>query len=126
MTPEVEFNGQTIMVSVGGLLAEINAKKICFAHLGCKVLYTIENVPPNLKTYWDTKFGSHKAWANKLDSKGRLARTLQKAIEQCGLSGLTLWDTMRTGSDYWRPGKLLTESVIRSLPLHFILTLFIV
>lgn len=23
---------------------------------------------------------------------------------------MTLWDTMRTGSDYWRPGKLLTES----------------
>ncbi len=92
MNPEIEFDGKTVMVSFGGLLAEINAKKISFAHLGCKVLGTIENVPPNLAAYWDSKFGSHKTWASKLDSKGRLARTLQKVVEQSGLNGLTLWE----------------------------------
>lgn len=77
-----------IDLSMGDLKASIgNIEKITFAHLGCK----LRKVP------------------KKVSATQQLADTLSKAIDMEGLTGTDLWDTMRKGSDYWRPGKLLSD-----------------
>jgi len=41
----------------------------------------------------------------------RLGTVLAQAVESSSLAGIALWDTMRKGSDYWRPGKFLSAAV---------------
>lgn len=111
MKPIIEFGTKTIVVSYNNLIAEVNSSAIRFCHFGCKVLGTLENIPDELKTTWDKEFGERKSWANKNEPKQKLAKSLLLALKEANLTSLTLWDTMRTGSDYWRPGKLLTDTV---------------
>lgn len=116
MRPTIEFDGETVTVRYKNLTAKMNCSTIYFCHFGCKILGTIENkkqgkvIPEQLKVEWDQKFGKRKAWADK-DTKRKLAKSLVLALQQANLSGITLWDTMRKGCDYWRPGKLITETV---------------
>jgi len=81
-------------------------------------LSTIEKIPPELKNQWDQKFGKH--WKSKKESKKKLAVALEDAIQKSGQNGAVLWDTMRSGSDYWRPGKLLLEVVEEMNPRYTI------
>jgi hypothetical protein len=105
--PIIESSANSINLSWDGVIAEIPKTGVCIAHLGCKQLHTIENVPVDLKEYWDRKIGP--AWRNKKDATGKLAHAFRDAIKASNLQGAVLWDTMRNGSDYWRPGKLLSQ-----------------
>ncbi len=107
MKPIIESSAHSINLSWDGLHAEIPKTGVCIAHMGCKQLHTIENVPVDLKEYWDRKIGP--AWRNKKDATGKLGLALREAINASNLQGAVLWDTMRNGSDYWRPGKLLSQ-----------------
>ena len=80
------------------------------AHFGCKVLGNLkEPAPPAVMAAWDRKFGSRNEWRKKQKATDALAETLRKAAVEAGFSAITLWDTMRNGSDYWRPGNLLSK-----------------
>jgi len=114
MKPIIESSPNSINLSWDGVLAEIPKIGVCIAHLGCKQLHTIENVPTDLKEYWDRKIGP--AWRNKKDATGKLAHALRDAIKASNLQGADLWDTMRNGSDYWRPGRLLSQAAVLLSP----------
>jgi hypothetical protein len=80
--------------------------RVILAHMGCKLLGTVK-VPADLAAEWDRDLPRN--WRSKKNPKERLARSLCDAAGMSGLGGVELWDTMRRGSDYWRPGKLLTD-----------------
>jgi hypothetical protein len=85
-------------------------QQLALAHFGCMVLGKLKgSVPPDIKAKWDCKFGNRKAWSCTTDATARLARALHQAAVDAGYPALTLWDTMRKGSDYWRPGNLLSK-----------------
>ena len=85
--------------------------KIYIGHLGCKLLGTLPTIPKSLALQWNQEFGGSSLWKSKDASKKKLAQSLHHALELANLEGAVLWDTMRSGSDYWRPGKLLLDSV---------------
>ena len=109
MELEIKVLDDKFHVTWHNISAQISTSNICIGHLGCKLLSTINNIPPKLISHWDQKIGKH--WKSKKDSKSKLAMALEKAIQDSGQNGAILWDTMRTGSDYWRPGKLLSDVV---------------
>lgn len=50
-------------------------------------------------------------WKLSSDVTFMLGQALAKLIKSSEIKGLKLIDTMRTGSDYWRPGNVLTNAV---------------
>ncbi|WP_295398873.1 hypothetical protein [uncultured Thiocystis sp.] len=107
----VEVRNDRIHARWGQTSAEIDAGRVCIGHLGCKLLGTLkQHVPPHLAEQWDQEFGRAQ-WRSTQNAKPKLATSLEMAIDLSGMKGAVFWDTMRTGSDYWRPGKLLTEAV---------------
>jgi len=92
---------------------------VSLAHFGCKVLGNLkEPVPAAIMESWDQHFGSRKAWKQGSRAVEALSETLHKAAVEAGFRSLTLWDTMRTGSDFWRPGKLLSEAASLMVSQH--------
>ncbi|MFC1634034.1 hypothetical protein ACFL5Z_04270 [Planctomycetota bacterium] len=100
---------ETLCLTWNAVKAQINISEIKLAHMGCKLLGTLTNIPHDLQSQWNHEFGGN--WKSKKDSKLKLARALQDALNQSQMNGAVLWDTMRTGSDYWRPGKLILDTV---------------
>lgn len=92
-------------------VAEVDGSRIYIGHLGCKLLGTLAEIPQHLALKWNQEWDGSSRWKSKNDSKKKLAQSLNKALEIANLEGAVLWDTMRSGSDYWRPGKLLLDSV---------------
>lgn len=120
----IETQNGNILVSWGSIIAEVKMKDISIGHFGCKLLGTLPEVPQNLAIEWDRRFsllGCKWSWKSKIDSKKNLADTLAMAIGHSQMSGAVLWDTMRKGSDYWRPGKLLLDTV-EMIPPQFIIS----
>ncbi|MGO9109718.1 MAG: hypothetical protein ACLP9L_10830, partial [Thermoguttaceae bacterium] len=84
----------------------------------CKLLGTLLDdsrknswsFPSDLAAGWDK---ARPYWRDKKDAVPRLANALLTATNESGLNGLVLVDTMRKGSDYWRPGNLLTQTADR-------------
>jgi hypothetical protein len=72
-------------------------------------------IPTPVADSWDREFG-RSCWRNDKDVTDRVARSLVNAMREANLDGLSLWDTMRNGSDYWRPGNLLLKvaNIIRA------------
>jgi hypothetical protein len=108
MLPGISIGDTALEVRWGSLTARVDRSKVRFAHLGCMLLGTIKQVPAELGAHWDERFG--RAWKNKKDATERLARSLAVTAEQAQAKGIVLWDTMWQGSDYWRPGNLLTKT----------------
>ena len=109
MDIEITRNDEYLSVSWNATSAQLHVSDFQLGHMGCKLLGTLTTVPQNLSRQWDESFGRN--WRNKRDSKLRLSRALEDALRESQLTGAVLWDTMRTGSDYWRPGKLLLDCV---------------
>jgi hypothetical protein len=66
-------------------------------------------LPAEVLALWDRK---DPQW-RRAGAKGathRVGRALHHAVGRARANGVDLWDTMRGGSDYWRPGKLLSEA----------------
>jgi len=100
---------ENLCLSWNCVSAKVNVSEIKLAHMGCKLLGTLTNIPQHLESQWNDEFGRN--WKSKKDSKRKLAMALQDVLDQSQMSGAVLWDTMRTGSDYWRPGKLILDTV---------------
>ena len=98
-----------LCVSWNSVSAQVHVSQIRLGHMGCKLLGTLTDVPRTLQTQWDEEFG--RIWKSKKDSKAKLSKALYDALCRSEMDSAVLWDTMRTGSDYWRPGKLILESV---------------
>ena len=119
--PQFELHADSVSLTWRNGKAEIPVDQIFLAHFGCRLLGTLatkdkklisdgEGLTQEQMANWDAKFGNRPAWRDAKDSVGRLAETLRKAAVSARCKSVTLWDTMRRGSDYWRPGKLLTDA----------------
>ena len=99
------------------------------AHFGCRLPGCLRKkdqgqdpaVPRQspLDRTWTEAYGGD--WARTEDATGKLGRGLTQAANLAEASGVVLYDTMRKGSDYWRPGNLLTlaAQVVRdNVPHH--------
>jgi hypothetical protein len=117
--------GSGLTAQSGGLTAALPAgSPVRLAHFGCSLLGNLRKTQKDRKTgitppplvprgspldvLWSRGIGPR--WASTDDATGRLGRELAQAAQLAGVSGLILWDTMRNGSDYWRPGNLLTKA----------------
>ena len=118
MAVQITITANDITAIYEGTVASVPGKNLCFAHFGCKLLATLLKdfkdkswpFPGELAAAWNK---ARPRWRDKKDAVVRLADALRTATDACGLHGLVLLDTMRKGSDYWRPGKLLTDTVDR-------------
>jgi hypothetical protein len=113
MLPIIAKDGANIEARWGTLHARLDGSAVRFAHAGLMLLGKIkkkvrENAPDHAAA-WEEAFGP--AWKDDKEAKPKLAASLADTMKQAGVGGLVLWDTMRNGSDYWRPGNLLTEAV---------------
>ena len=109
MIVKIVKSDEYLSVSWNAASARVDVSEIQLGHMGCKLLGTLTSVPQNIADQWNEEFG--RIWKNKKDSKLRLSKALQDALEKSQMEGAVLWDTMRSGSDYWRPGKLILDSV---------------
>jgi hypothetical protein len=109
--PRLSFSSTELQVTWGGLTARVEGSEVQFGHLGCKMLGTIKDQVKraSLLDQWNVQLGRN--WKDTTDSTKRLGKTLAVTTGQASVQGLVLYDTMRKGSDYWRPGQLLTEAV---------------
>ena len=117
--------GERLVVSDGDLRASA-APPVSFGHLGCRTLGKVledrkgaqkdaltagktppPDLPPELIAEWDRKM---PGWRKSKSATGDVGRALREAQVASRTKGLELWDTMRGGSDYWRPGKLLSDA----------------
>lgn len=124
---KIEVNQGTVVVSDGGLVAEARSP-LWFGHLGCKRLATVKKdradarkkardkgqvepaeIPAAIFTAWDR---ACPGWASpKAGAAEGAGDALARGLAVSGASSIELWDTMRSGSDYWRPGALLSQAV---------------
>lgn len=94
--------GDGIEVVDRNVVACCRREPVVLAHCGCKLLGTLAGAgPANVAATWDVAF---PGWRAKRGAQGRLAATILRAVRRADLSGVELWDTMREGSGYWRPG----------------------
>jgi hypothetical protein len=111
---------ESVSFRLGGRHATWNSTTIPIAHMGCKTLAKLlepykGDTKKTVRARFDQLFPA--GWDNPNDGKRRLATAIAQSVEMthrsyppdCHLQGAVFWDTMRKGSDYWRPGKLLTE-----------------
>lgn len=112
MKPKFEIKDQLIILQWESITTSVNLSDLCMGHFGCKLLGTLKSIPVNLASTLP------KGWKSTKDAKLKLSQSLQVTLGMSKLEGAVLWDTMRTGSDYWRPGKLLLDAV-EMLPPEF-------
>ena len=118
MSVEITVGANEIRAIYEDTVASVPGKNLCFAHFGCKLQATLLEdfkrkswpFPGELAAAWNK---ARPGWRDKKNAVPRLADALCTATEACGLHGLVLLDTMRNGSDYWRPGKFLTQTADR-------------
>lgn len=113
----------------GDIVARTSANGVRFAHLGCRCLKAVVDdrkraqlharkqgrpVPPDVPLAvidtWTHKIPHWKTAGSKTAAEN-VGRALEAAMLASGARGLDLWDTMRRGSDYWRPGALLSDAL---------------
>jgi len=118
-----------ISLTWDGVSVRLPSSSVVIAHMGCKLLGSIADDMKKLSRRNDMPLSPHEQetlrsfteLADKLDAShgrdwrrnegapGRVAEVLEKAVRGVGLKGAVLYDTMRKGSDYWRPGNLLLK-----------------
>ena len=97
---------------------------IKIADLGCKQLGTLRSakttdpvskkklpkytISPELQALWATKIGP--IWRDNKEAQLKLGEAFFNTAKENNLKGFALIDTMRKGSDYWRPGNLISRS----------------
>lgn len=96
----------------GGLVAEVPHAQVRFAHMGCMLLGKVHDkkqpLPEEVVEEFVRRHGPK--WHKTEDATGQLGATLGSAARASGLTGLVLIDTMRNGSDAWRPGAFLSAA----------------
>jgi hypothetical protein len=114
----IEWQYPTAQFSDERLTATVSSGTIRIAHLGCKLAKTClsmrKDAPSRyaeIELYLNRKYGSKRTWNTSESSTELLGRSLAGLQHASGAKGLQLMDTMRNGSDYWRPGNLLSAAV---------------
>jgi hypothetical protein len=131
----IRHTGESLELSDGALKASV-AAPVRFGHLGCRTLGKVledrraeqraarkqgirplPDLPDSLLAHWDREVpGWRKGTGAAKDAGG----AFRQAVAVSHARGLELWDTMRVGSDYWRPGKLLTQAVeLAAVPVEY-------
>ncbi len=108
--PVLTLTDGLMTVVHGGLRATVAPDRVAVAHLGGRSLGSsrIAELPEGLVAAMDRKYG-RSVWRNKKDWMARVGRAVAAAVERAGLESAVLVDTMRKGSDYYRPGNLLSR-----------------
>jgi hypothetical protein len=119
MKADVVLRCPVAEVRVGGLVAHVQSPVIRLGHMGCKLLGTLPKefkarkvpFPEQVARDWDQRFGTRSAWAKTDQACARLGAALAGTLQLAGCTAVELWDTMRNGSDAWRPGGFVTRAV---------------
>ncbi len=113
----IEWNRPIAKLIRGQLSATVSSGVIRFAHLGCKLpdsSLPLKKILPaeyaKVESLLDGLYGSRSQWKRKEPSTLLLGQTLQRLIQATGAEGIHLIETMRKGSDHWRPGRLITDA----------------
>lgn len=118
MTLDMQIHVDRIEVRWGSLVGSVERKALALAHLGTPLELPRQDVPEDLAARWDARYDKRRS-SKKRDQSAwnwcrgpktvACAEALRSALVQSGLAGVVIRDTMRNGSDYWRPGKLLSQ-----------------
>lgn len=115
---KLNFDFPIAQVSDRGLTAKVETGELLIAHMGCMLPAT--TLPKKLEfpdqhlavtELLDKHYGARKAWKTPAKATELLGKSLLSISRLAESKGIQLFDTIRSGSDYWRPGKLLTDSV---------------
>ena len=114
----VHWEHPVAQVVEGLMTATVTSGTLRIAHVGCSLPATClpskkdsYELHATVETFLDHQYGSRKNWKTSLKSTSLLGRSLRCLTQVSGANGIHLVDTMRGGSDYWRPGKLLSDGV---------------
>ena len=87
---------------------------LLLGHMGCGLVSRLRPTSKNpvsesVTDFLDAQYDTRKTWTNSKDATKKLGNSLQALVEKTE-RGLCLVDTMRRGSDAWRPGSFLTKA----------------
>jgi hypothetical protein len=115
---QIHWKYPEVSISDTSMIARVESGTIRIAHMGCKLAKTClpaRKLFPqqylDVAEYLDRQYGSRRVWNTSQPATTLLARSLASLLQYTGATGIELVDTMRKGSDYWRPGNLLSEAV---------------
>ena len=107
----ITIHERTIELLDGGVLC-VAKGPMTFAHLGLMTLRNWAKTPDKRAFTKAVVSGEVYTDCGRQKATERLGQTLAGALEaHPQINGIDLWDTMSNGSDYWRPGKLLSDAV---------------
>jgi hypothetical protein len=87
---------------------------VVFGHFGTLLKSFAKEIPVETRERLQERFKTHRWYGADGKVVDEIAAALGQAFAAARgilphLQGITVIDTMRTGSDYWRPGKLVTD-----------------
>jgi len=106
--------GPALSARLVELVLAAGERPVVLAHLGCKHLKHVKGAPAALKKRWDAAAPGWRR-APEGGSAGAVGAALAAGVlaarrERPEVGGVEVVDTMRLGSDYWRPGRLLSQA----------------
>ncbi len=108
----ITTTADTVSFREGGLVAEVPLDGVRFAHMGCMLLGKLRDktrpLPEEVVGEFVRRHGAK--WHKTDDATGQLGAALGAAARASGHAGVVLIDTMRNGSDAWRPGAFLSAA----------------
>lgn len=108
----ITSTADTVTLREAGLVAEVPRDRVRFAHMGCMLLGKLRDpkqpLPEEVVGGFVRLHGPK--WHKTDDATGQLGAALAAAARASGYAGVVLVDTMRNGSDAWRPGAFLTDA----------------
>jgi len=134
MTISIQVFSGKIHAQRNNLQATLPLGDVKLADLGCKLLGTlpkethdVTKIDPDANEEKKVKVKKYEInsdlqaswtqcchdWKNTQGAQIKMGDAFISVLNQHSVNGLTLIDTMRTGSDYWRPGKLLSGAIER-------------
>ncbi len=104
----IHVSTEVITFREGSLTASVPRDGIKLAHVGCMLVGKVHDPARPLSAEVVARFVPK--WRNVENATGRLGTALAALLTAGGLPGLVLIDTLRKGSDAWRPGAFLTAA----------------
>jgi hypothetical protein len=111
--PTIRTSGKVLEATWGGIsvACPIPESGLPVAHLGCQNVKNAAKkfgaLPRGLLVQLDVMYGANMP--QRPEAVPLVVSAIANGIAAADLRGAVLVDTMRSGSDYWRPGKLFGE-----------------
>lgn len=109
--------GQLHATWANGHREALPSSRVALAHLGCQLLKNVkvERIPARIRDRLEQAHGRRGWRGATVGATNQVGAVLAKALtalseEPAAFIGVSLIDTMRGGSDYWRPGNLLSAA----------------